>query len=148
MRNAGVWAAVIIMLFSGLVFWQSNKLDYSGPLGFGPGFLPFWLSLVLMILSIIYLLMALKDSIPINEILPKGQALREFLVIIGSMVLFVFLVEFTGFVIAGTLSLIMLLYRKFKWYYSLTISIGITTIIFLIFAKALAIPLPVNSLGW
>lgn len=148
MRNAGIWAAVIILLFSVVIFWQSIHLDYKSPLGFGPGFFPFWISLFLLVLSLVYLLTVIKDSISIHEILPKNQALKEFLLIIGSMFLFVFIVKMTGFVIAGTLSLILLLYRTFKWYWSLSISVGISVIIFLIFAKALAIPLPVNSFGW
>lgn len=148
MRNAGVWAAAIILFFSGAIFYQSMKLDFEGPLGFGPGFFPFWLSIFLFVLSVTYLLSALKHSIRISDIFPKQQALGEFLAIIGSMVLFVLIVEFTGFMIAGTLALILLLYRSFKWYYSLSLSFIITLVIFLIFAKALAIPLPVNSLGW
>ncbi|MEW9672432.1 tripartite tricarboxylate transporter TctB family protein [Ammoniphilus sp. 3BR4] len=148
MRNAGVWAAATILFFSGVIFYQSMKLDFEGPLGFGPGFFPFWLSIFLFVLSVTYLLSALKHSIRISDIFPKQQALGEFLAIIGSMVLFVLIVEFTGFMIAGTLALILLLYRSFKWYYSLSLSFIITLVIFLIFAKALAIPLPVNSLGW
>lgn len=148
MRNAGVWAAAIILFFSGAIFYQSMQLDYEGPLGFGPGFFPFWLSVFLIVLSVIYLLSALKNFIHISDIFPKQQGLGEFLAIIGSMVLFVFIVEFTGFMIAGTLALILLLYRSFKWYYTLSLSFVITLVIFLVFAKALAIPLPVNSLGW
>ncbi|MBP1157017.1 MULTISPECIES: tripartite tricarboxylate transporter TctB family protein [unclassified Paenibacillus] len=148
MRNAGVWAAVVIMVFSGIIFWQSNQLAYEGPLGFGPGFFPFWLSLFMMVLSIVYLISVLKESIKISDIFPKNKELREFLLIVGSMVLFVLIVESVGFVTAGTLSMLMLFYRVFKWYWSLSLSIGISVAIFVIFAKALTIPLPVNGFGW
>jgi putative tricarboxylic transport membrane protein len=148
LRNAGLWAAVIMFLFSAVFLWQSLKLDYKGPLGVGPGFFPFWLSLILIILSILYLLNAIKHVVSIHSIFPKNKALGEFLVIIGSMVLFVLLLEPIGFVAASALALIVLLYRSFTWYMSLLLSVGISVIIFLIFAKALDVPLPVNSFGW
>jgi putative tricarboxylic transport membrane protein len=147
-RNAGVWAAMVILIFSGFIFWESTKLEYEGSLGFGPGFIPYWLSIVLAILSIIYLVTALKEKIHISDIFPKNNALIDFVLIIGSMFLFILILEYTGFTIAGILSLALILYRTFKWYYVMLLSIGISVFIFLIFAKALTIPLPVNSLGW
>jgi putative tricarboxylic transport membrane protein len=147
-RNAGVWAAVLMLVFSGVIFWQSLKLDYEGPLGFGPAVFPFWLSLILIILSVIYLFSVIKNSISIDAIFPKGQPLTEFLVIIGSMLVFIILINIVGFTVAGTLSLCLLIYRSFNKYMTVLISAGITVMIFLIFAKALDVPLPVNSFGW
>lgn len=138
----------MVMLFSGIFLYQSMKVDYEGPLGFGPGFFPLWLSVILLVLSIFYFVLSLKEDIHIRDIFPKGRSLHDFLFIILSMILFVLLLERTGFVIAGTLSLILLLFRTFKWYHSIWISIGITAVVFFIFAKLLAIPLPVNALGW
>jgi putative tricarboxylic transport membrane protein len=148
MRNAGVWASVFIMIFSGIFIYHSTKVDYEGPLGFGPGFFPLWLSIFLLILSAIYLIISLKENIHIRTLFPKGRSRNDFLVILLSMVLFVLLLERTGFLVAGAMSLALLMFRTFKWYYTLSLSIGISVVIFLIFAKALAIPLPVNQLGW
>lgn len=148
MRKAGLWAAIIILFFLGAIMWESLKLDYKGPLGFGPGYLPLWLSLFMAVLTIIYLISEWKNSISVSELFPKGPALREFLSIIVSMVLFVSLVDFAGFIIAGTLSLLIVLYRYFTRLQSLAISCSISIVIFMIFAKALSIPLPVNVWGW
>jgi putative tricarboxylic transport membrane protein len=148
MRNAGVLASVFIMIFSGIFIYHSTKVDYEGPLGFGPGFFPFWLSIFLLILSALYLVISLKENIQLQNLFPKGRSRYDFIVILLSMALFVLLLEQTGFLVAGTISLALLTFRTFKWYYTLSLSIGISVIIFLIFAKGLAIPLPVNQLGW
>lgn len=148
MRNAGVWASIVTMVFAAVFLYQSTKVDYEGALGFGPGFFPLWLSIILIVLSVLYLVTSLKETIHIRDLLPKGKSWQDFLIILLSMGVFIFLLEKTGFVIAGTICLVLLLFRTFKWYYTLSLSVGITLAIFLIFAKALAIPLPVNSLGW
>ncbi|MEH7383403.1 tripartite tricarboxylate transporter TctB family protein [Bacillus sp. JJ1533] len=148
MRNAGVLAAILITIFSVFFLYHSTKLDYQGPLGFGPGFFPLWLSILLLFLSILYLMMSFKEVIDIREILPKGKSLLDFTFILLSMILFILLIERTGFVIAGTVSLIVLLFRTFKWYFTLSLSVGISLAIFIIFAKGLSIPFPVNSFGW
>lgn len=148
MRNAGVWAAIVVMLFSVVIIWQSTKLDYEGALGFGPGFFPLWISVLLFVLSIVYLINSRKEIIPINTLFPKGENLREFLEIAGSMIVFVILVEWAGFVISGTIALFFVMYRSFKWYYASLLSVGITIAVFIVFVKMLAVPLPVNSFGW
>ena len=146
--NAGVCSSIIIMLFSATFLWNSTKVDYEGPLGFGPGFFPLWLSIILLVLAVLYLFSSLKEKILMMDILPMGRAFQEFLLIIIAMSLFVFLLEKTGFIIAGTLSLIVLLIRTFKLVYNVVLSIGISVAIFFIFARALQIPLPVNAFGW
>jgi len=148
MKNAGVWASIVIMVFAGIFIWNSTKIPYEGELGFGPGFFPFWLSILLFILGVLYFIISLKEKIILSEIFPKGRTLLDFGLIIVSMSVFVFLVEKTGFVIAGTLALIILLFRTFKWVNSIALSFGITLVVYIIFAKALTIPLPVNALGW
>jgi putative tricarboxylic transport membrane protein len=148
MRNTGVWASVFIMIFSGIFIYHSTKVDYEGPLGFGPGFFPLWLSIFLLILSALYLAISVKENIHIRSLFPKGRSRYDFIVILLSMALFVLLLERTGFLVAGAISLALLMFRTFKWYYTLSLSIGISVVIFLIFAKALAIPLPVNQFGW
>ncbi|MEH7225173.1 tripartite tricarboxylate transporter TctB family protein [Bacillus sp. JJ1566] len=148
MRNAGVLAAILIIIFSSFFLYHSTTMDYKGPLGLGPGFFPLWLSILLLFLSILYLMMSFKENINIREILPKGKSLLDFTFILLSMILFILLLERTGFVIAGTVSLIVLLFRTFKWYFTLSLSVGISLAIFIIFAKGLSIPFPVNSFGW
>ncbi|WP_053600576.1 tripartite tricarboxylate transporter TctB family protein [Bacillus sp. FJAT-18017] len=148
MQKAGCWAAVITIIFSSVFLYQSTKVDYEGPLGFGPGFFPFWLSILLLVLSVLYLVISLKEEMHLSELIPKGKERLDFWMILLSMALFILLLERTGFVIAGALCLILLMYRTFKWYWTISLSVGISLFIFVIFAKALAIPLPVNSLGW
>ncbi|MDR7313895.1 tripartite tricarboxylate transporter TctB family protein [Brevibacillus nitrificans] len=148
MRNAGSWAAVILLIFSALILWQSLGMENQNALGFGPGFFPFWLSILMIVLSIAYLFQSRKEWISIKEILPKKKALREFMLILVAMAVFVLTAEWIGFIAAGTISVFLLVYRAFSKGVAVGFSIGISLLLFFIFVKALSVPLPVNSFGW
>lgn len=147
MQKVGVWAGLAFLVLAGIVFWQSLGLSYRGMVGVGPGLLPLWLSIILGVLSVIYTILSFKKSLLFNEILPK-TTLREFLIVIGSMVLFVALINRVGFIIAGTLMLAALFFREYKWYWTLAISIMISVITYLMFTKGFGILLPTSRWGW
>lgn len=148
MRNAGSWAAVVLLIFSAVILWQSLGMENQNALGFGPGFFPFWLSLLMIVLSIAYLYQSRKEWISIKEMFPKNKALGEFLIIIGAMAFFVLTAEWIGFIAAGTISIFLLVYRAFSKLVAMSFSLGISVALFFLFAKALSVPLPVNSFGW
>jgi putative tricarboxylic transport membrane protein len=149
MKNAGVCAASLFILFSLIMLWQSFSLDYYTSLGPGPGFLPLWVSVLLLVLSILYFWESVKkEVILISQIMPKGIVLTKNISVLGSVVLFMVLVSFTGFVVAGTLMLMVILVHDFKWYKGLAISLAVSITVFFIFKTLLDVPLPVNAFGW
>jgi putative tricarboxylic transport membrane protein len=148
-QNAGVWAGVVLLIFASVFFWQSLSLKYQTKFGPGPGMFPRWLSGILIVLTLIYIWQSVnKEVIRFSDILPKGKDLGNLIAVLGSVVLFILVVNYTGFTIAGTALLFILFVRQFKWYTALGMSLLVTLILFYIFKSLLSIPLPVNAFGW
>jgi len=148
-QNAGIWAGIVLLLFSVFVFWQSFSLHYRTAFGPGPGMFPRWLSGILIVLSLVYIWQsARKEIFRLSEILPKGEGLINILSVLLSVFVFMVIVNHTGFMIAGTAMLFIVLFRHFKWYAALIIAFVVTLILFLIFKPLLGVPIPVNQFGW
>ncbi len=149
MKNAGVWSGIIIMCIGGIFLWGSLGLKYSSPVGPGPGLFPFWLSIILICVSPFYIWESIKkDVILLSDVIPRGKELKSLVGIAISPVVFMVLVPFTGFCIAGTVLMLMLLMREYKWQSALAISLITAIVTFLLFNSFLDVPLPVNAFGW
>lgn len=149
MKNAGVWVGFVLLLFSGTMFFSSLSLDYHGSIGPGPGLFPLWLSGLLIVLTVLYIIESfIKNEVRVSDILPKGKALRRVLLFVGSFLFFLLIVPFTGFCVAGIAMLSIMFLQAYKWYVGMAISTVITLFFFVVFAVLLKIPLPVNSFGW
>lgn len=148
MRNAGVWVGIVILIFAGTIAWQSMSMDYYGDNGPGPGLFPLWLSGFLILLSILYIIDSIRrEVIDLGEILPKGPGLRKVISIFVSLIVFLIIVPFTGYTIAGIIMLSILFFKEYKWYWGIGISVVVTFILFYAFQSFLNVPLPVNSFG-
>lgn len=149
MKNAGVLAAIVILVFGGIIFSQSLTLDYYNRLGPGPGFFPLWLSGGLIFLTFVYFWEAIKkDVILIANILPERKAFINILSTVGSLVFFAATLDILGFVLSGTIMLFFMLSRDYKWYIALMISFITIFVLFYIFNVLLGVSLPVNMFGW
>ena len=149
MKNAGVWAGIVVMLFAGTIFYQAFSLDYSTALGPGPGFFPRWLSGILIIATLCYIWDSLKNgAISTRDILPAGRPLQDILIMMAGLILFAVTVSYFGFVISGTLLLFLMFMRQYRWYMALCISLGISVILLVTFQSLLGVSLPVNDFGW
>ncbi|MBP1153608.1 MULTISPECIES: tripartite tricarboxylate transporter TctB family protein [unclassified Paenibacillus] len=149
MRNAGLWASLLLLVFSIFMFWQSLSYPYYTSSGPGPGFLPRWIGGALIVLSLLYMWESIKKSvIYFTDILPKGRPLISVLVALGSLLVFIAIVGFAGFVISAIVLLFISLVREYKWYSALGISIVTSLFVFYVFYTLLGVPLPVNALGW
>ena len=149
MKKLGVYVALFFLIFSGVVFWFSLQLPYKSQFGPGPGLLPVWTSGLLLLFSIIYLIVAFKkDIILIADVFPKGEGAANVLITIFSLILFMVLVPFAGFVISSIVTLFLLFSRGYKWYWGLGLATTVTLVVFFLFGNLLGIPLPVNDYGW
>jgi putative tricarboxylic transport membrane protein len=149
LKNLAFYMSLFFLLFGGIMFWESLTMDYFSEYGPGPGLLPLWVSGLIIVLSLLYLISAFKkDIILFSQVLPKGEGLINVLVCIGSLILFMVIAPLAGFVIASTLTLFLLFLRGYKWYWSMGLSASIACIIFWVFGIILEVPLPVNDLGW
>lgn len=147
--NLGFYTAFTSLLFSLFMFWQSLSYQYYTDFGPGPGLLPRWLSIGLVICSLIYLFQSVrKDIVLASDVLPKGKVLKTVLLYPVTLVLFLLIVDYTGFLIAGTASLFILLAKEYKWYQALGISVLTSSVLFIGFKTLLLVPLPVNIFGF
>lgn len=148
MRNVGVTVSSFIFLFAAFIFYQSLDFQYYSEFGPGPGFFPRWLGGALMILSLVNIWQSVtKEVVWFRDVLPKSKELLLLVKICVSIALFIVIVPYSGFIIAGTLILFILFYPEYKWYSALGMSVATTVIVFIAFKLLLNIPLPVNAIG-
>jgi putative tricarboxylic transport membrane protein len=144
--RSGIWAGAVIFLLALFLFVLSLQYSYSSALGPGPGFFPTWLSGILMALSIWYIYESVKGKNVSSESWPTGRSLKHILFIIISLVLFVILFSLFGFVVAGVIFLAILFYKEYKWYTTLSMSVGITVFIYWMFNTVLKVYLPLGGI--
>lgn len=149
MKKAGVWAGIITLIYASVILQQSLSLEYTTRLGPGPGFFPLWLSGILLVLTLCYIVDSLRhDVVKISEILPGGKASQNIISTVAGLILFPVVVPYLGFVVSATLLQFIMFIRDFKWYTALSISLAVSVIILLVFQSLLGVSLPVNDFGW
>lgn len=149
MKKAGVWAGIITLVYAIIIFQQSLSLEYSTRLGPGPGFFPLWLSGILIVLTLCYIVDSIRhDVIKVSEILPGGKASQNIVSTVAGLILFPIVVSYLGFVISATMLQFIMFVRDFKWYTALGISVSISVMLLVVFQSLLGVSLPVNDFGW
>ena len=90
MRNADRVTAALLLAFS-VAFAAGALKQYQwwGSGGPGPAFMPFWLGLVMALLALMMLTRSLKEKDPGPSWFPRGEGLRDLLVVLGVTILFV-----------------------------------------------------------
>jgi putative tricarboxylic transport membrane protein len=148
-KNLGIYISIFFLIVSGLIFFESLSLEYYSDYGPGPGLLPLWTSGIIIVLSLLYLVFSIKkDIIDISAVLPKGEGFTNILITMGTLILFIVVVPFTGFFLGSILLLIILFKRGYNWYWSIGLSLVVAVIIFYVFGYLLQVPLPTNKFGW
>jgi putative tricarboxylic transport membrane protein len=138
--SAILWVLVGIVAIS-----QSLKIDLMAEFGPGPGFLPFWLGVGIILLGVTLLAQTLfrrreEETLP----LPRRPAVRQMFLVMMGVFGFAFLVERVGFVICVGLLLLFLLVlvERRLWKQSLLIA-GVGALLFwAIFELGLQLRLP------
>jgi hypothetical protein len=134
------------LIGSGVLFWQSLSLNYYTELGPGPGLFPRWLSVALMLLSVLYIIESLRKRIVWSEVMPRGKDLFNVSMVLIAVLIFMLLLNWVGFIISGSVMLMILLVRSYKWYWASTIAIGTSMILYFAFSNGLDVPLPTGDL--
>ena len=144
--SGGFW-----LFFSVLVSIESYRLGLGTLHQPGPGFLFFWTSVGVGILSIVVLIRAwatVKAGKPEGPIFAKNNLLKIILVLL-SLFLYALFMETLGFIPVTLLLFIFLLgmIEKKGWWFSALVSLVVTGIAYLIFQKWLQSQLPEGLLG-
>jgi putative tricarboxylic transport membrane protein len=150
-KNGGLWAGCFFLLFSLVTLWIGFEYDYLSQLGggIGPGFVPRWASLFLVIFSIIYIADSIKKNpIDLSKVLPAKEGIKTILLLLLYMVIFVAIVKYVGFMVATTLVTFLMFRGYFKWYINSAVSLGMALFLYGVFIVWLEIPFPVSIFGW
>jgi putative tricarboxylic transport membrane protein len=134
---------LFILIFGIFIFGNSFSYEYYNNFGPGPGFLPRWISGGLIILSILYMIDTIKKNpVYFKEILPDKKGLWNVISVLLSVVLFIIIIPYVGFVVSGTIMMFLALRRAYKWYIALGISIFSAWLAFYAFNDLLRVTLP------
>ena len=149
MRNVDRITAAALLALS--VAFSAGALKYYswwGAGGPGPAFLPFGLGIVMALLALMMLVKNLKgknaDPNPGDDWVPRGEGLRDMLVVLGATVAFIALLKVVGMVIGTTLYLAGLIWflGRHRWWVTLAIALGAAGFNWLVFVRWLRVPFP------
>ncbi len=145
-------SGIFWLCFAVLAMIESYRLGLGTLHKPGPGFLFFWVNIVLGIMSLVVLIrawMSKKEEGPPPAIFGTQNVLKIVLVL-ASLFIYVLLMETVGFIPVTLMLFIFLLgiIEKKKWYYTAFVSILVTVISYLIFETWLQSQLPKGWLGF
>jgi hypothetical protein len=148
-RSADRVTAVLLLALS--VAFSAGALKYYawwGPGGPGSAFLPFWLGLVMGLLSLGLLARSLREKNPGDAWFPRGEGLRDMLVVLALTVAFVALLKVTGMVIGTALYLAALIWYlgRHRWWVTLGVAVAAAAFNWLVFVRWLRVPMPEGML--
>ncbi len=147
-RNAGLWVGLVLVGFSGTIFFKSFEYAYYGGYAPGPGLFPRWLGGILLLLSVLFIIDSIRNgAIDIHNLLPQGSGRKKIGAVFIALLLFLFSVSHVGYTLASVLMLFILFMGGYKWYSSLVFSLCVSFAVYYIFKYLLSVPLPVNSFG-
>ena len=149
MRSADRVTAALLLALS--VAFTAGALKYYswwGPGGPGSAFLPFWLGVVMAILALMLLVRSLRNPWPGASWLPRGEGLRDLLVVLGVTAAFIALLDVTGMVIGTALCLAVLIsyLGRHPWWMTLGIALAAAGFNWLVFVHWLRVPMPEGML--
>lgn len=148
-KNLGFYISLFFLVVSTSLIYGSSSMEYYGEFGPGPGLLPFWTGVILLFLAGIYLIISIKKDIILAEnVLPHGEGLINLLICIGTIIVFILIVPYTGFTIGAIILLFPLFSRGYKIHYALSFSVFLSVVVFFLFSNLLGIPLPTNNFGF
>lgn len=142
---------ICYLLFSIFYFYHAMQLKlWSNRYAPGPGFIPRWVSGIMIILSIIALIESFKkDGITLDKVLPKNRTSRMNLYVCWvGLVLFLAFVKKLGFTISSIILLSALFSRGTKWSQAIILGSIVSVFAFVIFKIVLQVQIPVNQFGW
>ncbi len=151
MRKTELIAAAVFFLLGVHVVQQSAQLEYWAKFGPGPGFLPFWIGILWIVLSLLHI-----GNIAIQPRLfrgsqpfPVGKSAVRVAIMFAILVASVFLMSILGFLISTILMVAALLKSidRFSWRKTAVAAIAIGGTCYLLFAIVIGVMFPAGVLG-
>jgi putative tricarboxylic transport membrane protein len=148
-KSGDLWSGVALAALGLYIIVQARQWEYLGPEGPGPGFFPFWYGVAMLGLSALLIVSHLRRvSARRNPIewVKVGRALSTWLSLAVSVALF----KPLGFMISFALLtyfIVAVMYRRPLKTAALT-AVASAGGFYLVFDRALGVPLPVGVLGF
>jgi len=152
MRVSNTAIGVFLIIFSAAVLWYVQSfpsLENGYP---GPSLFPSVLAVMFILCGIGLIIQGVKK----REKLLKFDTgsltlpgLLNILFVLGTIVCYIFFAEYVGFLIFSfVVMLILMKWLKVKNLSSVLMAVGVTLVIYILFAKILLVPLPWGLWGW
>lgn len=146
MGKADRISGIFWLIFSLFISFESYKLGLGALNKPGPGFLFFWMSVVLGIMSLVILIRAWESKKAKESRVPVFGKLNvtKLILVLISVFLYALLIEKLGFIPVTLLLFIFLLgiIEKKRWPFTILVSIAVTAIAYLVFEVWLQSQLP------
>ena len=138
--------SIVCLVIAGIALWQSFRVPMGNIRQPGPGFLPFWVGVILALLSaVLWFEASFRKPTAESVRFLSGEGKWPYVIAAGiALLIYTFLLEPLGFIIS-TFLLLIFLFRvigKQKWWVGVTGSILVTFFTHLIFKVALKVQLP------
>lgn len=152
MKKTDRITAIVILVFSALVIFESGKMPQMVEFAPGYGFFPFWLGVIMAVLSILLFVESYRRPAEEDEPqpFPARKAMLAVVAMLVILVVYVATLEILGYVIgtiAAVLAMLILLERE-PWKKAAIFAVAFTAGLYVVFHVALGIPVPTNILGF
>jgi putative tricarboxylic transport membrane protein len=143
--NTGMIAALCMLLYGIVILVQALSLKYYTSYGPGPGFFPVWISGLLILLAILYLVESVKkNAVYLKDILPGSVPLKKIGSLTAGLLFFIFTADILGFFISGIVLLLAMFLWDFKFLKALVLSLVFMLILAVTFQILLKVSLPMG----
>ena len=137
--------ALLWIVGGGVVIVQSRELDYMSEFGPGPGFLPIWVAVAVIVLGFLLIAQVRFHREAAEDLsLPNAKSALEMFLVMAGYFGFVFLADKAGFLLSiGLLFLYLLAFVERRgWKYSVAAAICAVVIFWAVFELGLKMNLP------
>jgi putative tricarboxylic transport membrane protein len=143
-KDNDIIGSLVFLIFSLIGLFFGYRLPVGTPSKPGAGLFPFYLSVILLLLSLALFLKSLSKESKMRDIVKIGSRWKKLILSVIGLVAFAYVLKPVGFVLSSLF--IFLLIMKFvegrTWKITLVISISFTVIFYFVSVKYLNIPLP------
>jgi len=152
MKKADRITGIVTLVFSGFVIEEASRMpQQSAHFGPGVGFLPFWLGVVMAILSIFLILKSWRTPADSSKkIFPGRRPLIVIMSVMASLAAYIFLLEVLGFLLDTSVFVAFLLgvVEREKLKMTLLVTVLTSGGLYIVFQVLLGVSLPKNMLGF
>ncbi|WP_028308732.1 tripartite tricarboxylate transporter TctB family protein [Desulfitibacter alkalitolerans] len=143
-KNRDLIAGIFLLIFSGWVYFTTQKIPVGKISGMPPTFFPSFLAITLAVLSVLLIISAIKDILRKVKHEYEEQDIIKVVLLVLSIVFYTILLKYIGFIYTTILYLVatITLLKGGRLIKTIPIAIIISVSVYYIFGNFFRIPLP------